>query len=270
MLRCYNIYDFAWWLTGSMLLGAVLSGEAFAFCLDAASVGALRSIGDQESFLRRLWAAIAVFAERTTPSDGALRRVLMWNVAALHDAAGMALGGPGKRAAAALTDAGAVLTSQSQQQMAVCSASAAARSRLLTLLGISEEQVALLPADLTVSDALGTQLAAAGADGLTDDQREPSAAAIAWSEAICAGELVRVARSAAYFAALLQAVQQDAAAAVEARRESALQLGFWRYSRPQVCMLPCLEATPSPASDRFQNLGAKCLHERLSDQLVLP
>ena len=226
-------------------MGTVLSGEAFAVCLDGASVGALRSVDDKEALLRRLWAAVAVFAERTTPSDGALRRVLVGNVVALHEAAGAALGGPGERASAALTGAGAALATQTQQQITAGSAGAAACSRLLALLGVAEEQAALHPADLTVSDALQTQLRAAGADGLADNALPQSAVAIAWLEAIGIGELVRAARGAAFFASLLQAVQQDTAAAVEARRESALQMGFWRYSRPQVCMLPFCKATLS-------------------------
>ena len=221
---------------GSMDVGGLLSAEAFAACLEGVSVDAFRSVEDHEALLRRLCAAVAVFAERTTPHDGALRQMLLRNMAALHDAAGAGLCGGGKRAAAALSDALAAPASQAWR-IAAGSAPDAVRSRLLLLLGVPQKQSALLPFDLTVSDALGTQLAAASAAGHGDDPQTPSIVDVAWWDVVRIGHLIRAARAAASFAALLHTVQQGAAAAVEARHESPLQLGLWRYSRPQVCML---------------------------------
>ena len=220
-------------VAGHQWVGTLLSSQALRICLGDHSDDALRIVGDPEAVLRRLWAAVAVFAERMTASDGTLRSQFLQHFAAAHSEAIAALGGPGVRAAAALVGAEAALVSTSQHQ--TMSELTAARSRLLSLLGICEQQAAQLPADLTVSDALGAQLVAAEAVVESGDMLvEPSPASAAWSEVCTAARRMRAVTTSACFAARLQAVQHDAAAAVEARRESALQLGFWRYRRPQV------------------------------------
>ncbi len=224
-------------MAGHQWVGTLLSSQALRVCLGDHSDDALRVVRDPEAVLQRLWAAVAVFAERATLSDGALRAQLLQHVAAMHDAAVAALGGPGKRAAAALVGAEAALVNTCQHQTMLDLI--AARSRLLSVLGISEQQAAQLPSDLTVSDALLAHLVAAAAVREPGDALdEPSPASAAWSEVCAAAQRVRAVLSSACFAARLQGVQHDAAAAVEARRESALQLGYWRYRRPQVRLDP--------------------------------
>ena len=227
-------------MAGYQWVGTLLSSQAVRVCLGDRGDDVLSTVKDPEAALQRLWAAVAVFAERTTPTDGELRSRFLRLVAATHGAAVAAVGGPGKRAAAALAGAEAALANASQHRSML--ELERARGRLLALLGISEQQAAQLPADLTVSDALVARLAAAGAGRESGDLLdEPSPACAAWSEVCAAAQRVRAVLSSACFAARLQAVQHDAAAAVEAHRETALQLGYWRYRRPQVRQMGSVE-----------------------------
>ena len=260
-------------MAGHPWVGTLLSSQALRTCLADCSKDALRTIIDPEAVLQRLWAAVAVFAERMTPSDGALRAQLLQHVAAAHDAAVAALGGPGKRAAAALVGAEAALVNASQHQTTL--ELDAARSRLLSLLGISEQQAAQLSSDLTVSDAIVAQLVAAAAVRQSDDMLdERSSASAAWSEVCAAARRVRAVTTSACFAARLQAVQHDAAAAVEARRDSALQLGYWRYRRPQVGQGPrrsvrCSRCHCACVYNRWALLGCENYYEQRQKHICI-
>jgi hypothetical protein len=105
--------------------------------------------------------------------------------------------------------------------MARRAAGACAQARL----PLPPEQLAQLPLDAAVADALPTALLAAGA-------AEPGPLADLWAHARAASARLGALHAAAGYAVRLGAA---AAAARGSARDSALQQSAWRHARPQAC-----------------------------------
>ena len=73
-------------MAGHSWVGTLFSSQALRVCLGDGSDDALSSGRDPEAVLQRLWAAVAVFAERMTPSDGTLRAQFLQHIAATQAA----------------------------------------------------------------------------------------------------------------------------------------------------------------------------------------
>lgn len=199
-----------------------------------------------EALLRRLWAAAAIFMERLSATDAPQRLALLHHAAASFGAASASLHGHAASSAAALSAAAAAFEEQLQQPLT--GALLAARQQLLSLVSASASLSGLVPADPMLGDALQPALMAIGAS--RGEAGAESAAAVAWKHARLTARRWQVARVAAMFAARLWAAQEGAASAVQAQRESPLQLAHWRHSQPQAsaCASSNMQAAQISAS----------------------
>lgn len=208
----------------------LLSAEAFRYRMTGSGCPTDSSSEAAEAALRRLWAAAAVFMERLSATDAPQRLALLHHTAARIAAASLSLNGHGAHSAAALSAATAAFEEQLQQPLHA--ALLAGRQQLLGLVSASASLQALVPADPILADVLHPALIAVGASSSGEAPAEGSAALV-WTNASVTARRWKLARVGAIFAARLHAAQEDAASAVQAQRESPLQLAHWRHSQPQ-------------------------------------